>query len=308
MNMIVLHDAHSFLAAHFGADIADVALIGEGAWSRCFAFRRHEQELVVRFGNHADDFFKDQRAQAYAAPGLPVPEVLEIGAAFGGFYAISTRVHGMPLERLDAAEWLRVIPAIVDVLEALRRTQIPAELGAGSWGPDGRAVHNSWRAYLLEIGNDTPERRIYGWRKQLEHSPEGVAAFEWGFALLQQLARDDVPRSLVHCDLMNRNVLVEGDRITGVFDWGCALYGDHLYELAWFEFWAPWHTCLDTPALRAALEQRWEEAGYTPEHKDERLTTCYLHIGLDHLAYNAYLGDWEALAATAARMRELCSD
>jgi hypothetical protein len=32
---------------------------------------------------------------------------------------------------------------------------------------------------------------------------------------------------------------------------------------------------------------------------------CYLHIGLDHLAYNAYLGDWATLAATADRMRAL---
>jgi hypothetical protein len=32
---------------------------------------------------------------------------------------------------------------------------------------------------------------------------------------------------------------------------------------------------------------------------------CYLHIGLDHLAYNTYLGDWSALAATAERMQTL---
>jgi hypothetical protein len=36
-----------------------------------------------------------------------------------------------------------------------------------------------------------------------------------------------------------------------------------------------------------------------------RLAACYLHIGLDHLAYNAHLGDWETLAATAARMKML---
>ena len=29
------------------------------------------------------------------------------------------------------------------------------------------------------------------------------------------------------------------------------------------------------------------------------------HIGLDHLAYNAYLGDWVTLVATADRMRAL---
>jgi hypothetical protein len=46
---------------------------------------------------------------------------------------------------------------------------------------------------------------------------------------------------------------------------------------------------------------------YVPHQKDERLTACYLHIGLDNLAYNAYLGDNSALAATAERMQTLVS-
>jgi hypothetical protein len=35
----------------------------------------------------------------------------------------------------------------------------------------------------------------------------------------------------------------------------------------------------------------------------ENVMACYLHIGLDHLVYNAYLGDFPALAATAERMQ-----
>ena len=119
------------------------------------------------------------------------------------------------------------------------------------------------------------------------------------------MASDAVPRCLVHCDLINRNVLVSKDRISGVFDWGCSIYGDHLYDLAWFEFWAPWDPKLNIPYLRSELEQRWRDVGYAPEDKEARLMACYLHIGLDHLAYNAYLGDWTALVATAERMRTL---
>ena len=104
---------------------------------------------------------------------------------------------------------------------------------------------------------------------------------------------------------MNRNVLVEDGRLTGVFDWGCSIYGDHLYDLALFEFWSPWYPDLDIGLLRSTLEQRWHEAGYVPPNLVNRLTACYLHIGLDHLAYNAYLGDWSMLAATAGRMRTL---
>ena len=57
--------------------------------------------------------------------------------------------------------------------------------------------------------------------------------------------------------------------------------------------------------LRSELEGRWAEIGYVPENKQSRLMACYLHIGLEHLAYNAYLEDWSSLLATAERMLTL---
>jgi hygromycin-B 4-O-kinase len=109
----------------------------------------------------------------------------------------------------------------------------------------------------------------------------------------------------VHCDLVNRNVLVSQDSIAGVFDWGCSLYGDHLYDLAWLEFWAPWYPKLSIHYLRLEMERRWREGGYAPEDKEVRLMACYLHIGLSHLAYNAHLGDLAAVSQTAERMRQV---
>jgi hygromycin-B 4-O-kinase len=100
-------------------------------------------------------------------------------------------------------------------------------------------------------------------------------------------------------------VLVEGGAISGVFDWGCAAYGDHLYDLAWCMFWAPWHPNLDIPLLREMLERRWREVSYWPHNLTARLSVCSLHIGLDHLAYNAFREDWPSLEATAERMRAL---
>jgi hygromycin-B 4-O-kinase len=105
--------ARLFLTRHLTREPSDVALIGEGAWSRCFGFRLGEEALVIRFGNHVDDFQKDQGAYAYAAPDLPIPQVLEIGAAFAGYYAISTRAYGVPLERVGISEWVAVVPAVV---------------------------------------------------------------------------------------------------------------------------------------------------------------------------------------------------
>jgi hypothetical protein len=51
-----LGQAQAFLTHHLDTGPSEIALIGEGAWSRCFGFRRGDEELVVRFGNYVDDF------------------------------------------------------------------------------------------------------------------------------------------------------------------------------------------------------------------------------------------------------------
>lgn len=306
MTPVTIEQAQTFLQSHLAAPPQALALIGEGAWSRCFGFRHNDQALAIRFGRYVDDFEKDRLAHRYAAPVLPIPEVLDIGAYENGYYAISTRVYGTPLEMVGSAQWRTLAPALVAALETMRAADIATTSGFGGWGADGNAPSASWRDHLLAVNRDAPDRRTYGWRQRLAtFSPEGEAAFVWGYDLLHEVASDAMPRTLLHCDLMNRNVLVDATHITGVFDWGCSLYGDHLYELAWFEFWAPWTPQLDIPYFQALLEARWQDVGYEPEDKASRLAACYLHIGLAHLAYNAHLGDWETLAATAARMETL---
>ena len=304
-NALDSQQAQAFLTQHLSVQPSAVALVGAGAWSQCFGFRVGEQDLVVRFGKYVDDFRKDQRAYTYATPDLPIPRVSEIGLAFNGYYAISTRAYGIPLEKLNATQWRATVPALAAALEAMRTADLSATHGMGGWGDDGNAAQHSWADHLLAVGVDTPDRRTHGWRKQLASHPQGKATFAWGFDLLKTVANIEVPRCLLHCDLVNRNVLVDQNKLSGVFDWGCSLYGDHLYELAWFEFWSPWYPDLDIRYLRLELERHWHELGYAPQNKAARLMACYLHIGLDHLAYNAYIEDGAALSATIERMRDL---
>ena len=286
--------------------LTDVALIGEGAWSRCFGFCHDGEELVIRFGKHVDDFEKDKRAYQYVNPNLPIPEVRDIGTYRDVYYAISTRVHGVPLENINAAQWHAVVPSLAAAMEAMRQADISSTSGFGGWGQDGNAKRRTWSERLLTVNEDHPEKRTYGWRRRLaDVSPEGDAVFIWGYNLLKEVVSDAVPRSLLHCDLSNRNVLVEESQISGIFDRGCSIYGDHLYELAAFIFWSPWHSQLDVPMLRAELEKRWHDAGYIAKDVETRLLACYLHIGLEHIAYNAYLGDWHTLLETAERMKVL---
>ena len=133
-NSIGITQAQAYLADYFDTEPTDVKLIGEGAWSRCFGFRRDAEELVIRFGNYVDDFQNDQQAYRYTTPDLPIPKVLDIGPAFDGYYAISTRVYGVPLESVDATQWRAIVPSIVSVLEAMRMADLSSTVGVGGWG------------------------------------------------------------------------------------------------------------------------------------------------------------------------------
>ena len=305
---IDIQQAQAFLTSHLGVEPSEVVQIGEGAWSRCFGFSCDGQDLVIRFGKYVSDFQKDRLAHTYATQDLPIPEVLEIGKAIDGYYAISRRVYGVPLESVRAEQWLALVPAVVAALEAMRTADLSATVGFGGWVADGNAAHSSWSSRLLSVGEDMPDQRGHGWRERLAELPQGEATFEWGLDLLKKVVDDAVPRGLLHCDLTNRNVMVNRGQITGVLDWGCSVYGDHLYDLARFEFWAPWHPQLNMEYLRSTIEQRWVEKGYKPENKKSRLMASYLHTGLEHLAYHAHLGQWTTLLAIAERMRVFATE
>ncbi len=294
-----------FLDEDLGREAADVTRIGAGAWSSCFGFRSAGEDLVIRVGRYREDFDMDRRAVAFAAPGLPVPRMLDIGKGLGMFYAITERAVGQPLEQTE--EWDRLVGPVADMLEALRTADVSDTSGWGPWTDsevsDGE--NSSWSDFLLRINIDRPDWRTHGWMERLRGSPGGDRSFQRGYRMLEDLVSDSVPRSVIHSDLINRNVHVADGTITGVFDWGCSIYGDHLYDLAWFEFWAPWHPALDIDALRDRLIDVWRDAGIDVSSFEARMNTCHLHIGLSHLAYHAFTGVWEELAKVEVRMGEL---
>ena len=112
-------------------------------------------------------------------------------------------------------------------------------------------------------------------------------------------------RTLVHSDLLHFNVLVADDRITGLLDWGCSLYGDFLYDVGWFTFWAPWEPAWNGIDFGAEALRHYARLGLDVPDVALRLRACELQIGLDGMAYQAYKGFWSDLQWTAARTLEL---
>jgi hypothetical protein len=248
---------------------------------------------VVRVGEHVSDFEVDAEMSEYSSSALPIPIVSELDRLEPPhdqlFICVSTFAPGRPLEEVSPDQWAGLVPAVADLLEAMRSVKGPPSL--------------AWPQTLLAAPIDE-DGRLQGWQSELARRPLQQAGYEQAMDRLGELSAlphvADVEATLLHCDLVNRNVHIDDGVITGVFDWGCRRWGDHLYDLAWFDFWSPWIPNLDVELLRSELIGRWGEA---PD--PDRYAACLLHIGADHLVYNAVIGDPEAGRAVLDRLTAL---
>jgi hygromycin-B 4-O-kinase len=302
--MVTTSLAAAFLARHVGPGVSTVIPLAHGEWSRAYAFSHDAREYIVRFSALDEDFRKDRLALRFAAPSLPIPAIIEIGETDGGFYAISERVPGGFLDDLNGTGMRAMLPSLFAALDAMREKDLADTTGYGIWGADGHAPHPTWRTALLDIAHDRPGDRIHGWWERLAASPVG-SAFDDAYAQLRALSEHGPEeRHLIHSDLLNFNVLVEDGRITGVIDWGCAMYGDFLYDLAWFAFWAPWYPAWRGIDFVATARQHYADTGIAVPNFAQRLTCCQIHIGLAGMAYQAFTERWDLLAETSARTLE----
>lgn len=217
--------ARRFVADHYGRSAADVRAVGAGEWSQAYAFVLDGREMVIRFGEHVEDFRKDQVMAAHSHAALPIPAVTEIGATGDGYFAVSERAPGEPLDGLDGTGMRSALPGLLAALDTLRDIDVSTTSGYGAWAPDETGPSATWAQALLAISQET--ERVPGWRAALAASPVGTGPFDQAYARLRELAvglPDE--RRVVHGDLLNRNVLVQGSRITAVIDSGNAMYGD----------------------------------------------------------------------------------
>ena len=294
-------DRERLVRQRFGGRARGLTPLASGEWSAAYALTLDGRDAVIRFGAHLEDFAKDEVMGRHARAGLPIPPVLEIGEADDGYYAVSLRVPGEPIDDLGGAAVQAVLPQLLHALAALQEVAIEGRQGFGLWRADGAAPDATWARYLLAVGEPSP--RLPGWRERLDRHACAARAFDAGCARLAAMARGigEHP-GIVHADLLNRNVLVHGGRLSGVIDWGNALYGDPLYDVAWLQYWWPWYPAWRAVDLGAILSRHWLRHGGMPAQAEERLGCYRLHIGLQAIAYTAFRGRADDLARNAAQV------
>lgn len=303
-----VEQARAFLQAHLGADIEGIEPVAHGEWSRAFVFCHAGRELVARFSQTDDDFLKDRRVEELATT-LPVPRICEIGEAFDGYFAISERLAGAFVEERDAESMTALLPSLFATLDVLRETDVSSSRGSGLWrGSDGNAPFATWHDVLLAVNQATPSARVAGWREALASHVESQQVFDAAYSRLARLVPScpETSRHLVHSDLLNFNVLVQNAHVSALLDWGSAMYGDFLWDLAWITFWQPWYTRWSSVDFRTAARQHFAAIGLAVPNFEERMRAYELAIGLDGLAYQAWAdGPPENLAWTTRRVQGL---
>jgi len=298
-----------FLNTVFDSPVTGVVPLGAGAWSRAYRFEVADSAHVIRWSQFADNFERDAYAARYANDDLPIPPVTSLGEAHGSYYAISPFVAGVFLEALSPDELSATIPALLRLLRALRRVDLSQTRGFGFWDGRGQAPYSTWRPFVLDDKNDSPGSLINGWRPKLEASPMGTETYDvLRTALIQLVERLPEIRGLVHSDLLNWNVLATPGRITALLDWGSSFYGDPLYDIAWFVFYEPWYPHFGAIDLAQRLLEDYRADPLADQREiDDRLLCCLLDIGINSIAYNAFIENWangqEAASYTLSLLR-----
>ncbi|MGH7692809.1 MAG: phosphotransferase family protein [Candidatus Dormibacteria bacterium] len=299
-------EAQEFLAHKYGA-VEALRPLGGGFWSSAYSFSHAGRELVLRFGANRDWFEADRAASAFDSPDLPVPEVVEVGEALGGAYAISVRYYGINLEDVRPDQSDAAGPMLGSLLAALFRVPKSLELPVGWHGRPPRS-DLTWQGWLSERLVDDPRQEVHGWRAALAARSDIDRVYRATEARVRDLVKAcPERRDLIHGDLLHANVLVAEDAIrpNAVFSWKCSLRGDFLFDTAWCTFCsAIWY-----PGIAAA--DPWGRIRREPSIRDDADAWigapvrhhCYeLHIGLTALAWNVWVGDSDALQQIATQL------
>ena len=270
--------------------IETLAPLKGGEWSAAYKFSLEGHIFVLRLSHTPENFHRDKVAAQWASPNLPIPQIIKIDRYQDQYYAISPFFNGVAIENLSAIDLERTIPDFLSMMTALQSTNLDSIGGFGSITPMGQGAFHSWSEALLDVNNDRPDSLTHGWRKALDETPEAQHKFDQHYDQLTKLVRFcPEQKHIIHSDLLYQNLLVHNHQISAVLDWGCAMVGDPVYDLALFAFFEPWFPVFTQVNLIQKMRQSYLGQSRDSHHNfDQRMVACQIHLGLGNIAYCAF--------------------
>lgn len=195
--------------------------------------------LVVRF--LADPRRREMEVEVLAragSAGVPVPEVLWTAAAPHPV-VVQRQLRGEALADAEPTEAL--CRSVAETLRTIHGIPIAGgfgNLGAGLRGEDERLA--DWFTERVRVEADAVADRLSADDRELVE--EALAVLDEAAPLL-----DAQPSGLAHGDVQPFNILVDGDRVTGVLDWEAAKSGPPAFDFGWWDWFSaswstPWRT------------------------------------------------------------------
>jgi aminoglycoside phosphotransferase (APT) family kinase protein len=218
------------VASELGCEAARVVRLAAFPTNAVYEVHADERRFIVKASTLHDALRAEAWACARAAhAGLAVPAVLGRGRVRtdrGLSAFIMDRVAGGPITADH--------PALRELGAGLRRlhdVKLPGFgwLAEASWDERGPVSlpHGSWTGFLNSLTGDA--RRL----GSVIAAPVADAAAAAMDVHAEALAAVEVG-ALCHGDLKPAHVRVEGGRLTGMIDWGDAVVGDPLWDIARF--------------------------------------------------------------------------
>ena len=150
-------DALALLRERFTAPIADLSVIPGGEIAQIYAFSVNGDSYILRFAPHMganlekELFIQGLLASSPVASLVPIPPIFHIGRLGALHYAISRRMPGTPLSKLPPSDYLAMIPALLETLDAIHAADVRTTTGYGVFGDDGAGFFPNWRASLAAV-------------------------------------------------------------------------------------------------------------------------------------------------------------
>jgi hygromycin-B 4-O-kinase len=280
------------IADLYGTHPTEVTRLPLGRVKRVFRAVVGSRVLVVKVPQYDTDWqvrdlILDKVCSEIVRPlGVRTPATIAINHATATRPPYSIAEY-LPGTTANALGWKHLIkryhqflPQLAAIMQTIHSVQVD---GFGQLDCYGRGEVDSWQYFLT-----LPLSGISQCVARLRPSSAVDAELVTKAGILLSALSSGISMNsarLLHGDLTPNNILVMESTISGILDWGDALGGDPLYELALFEFF-----CGHRPFL--ALLAEYQKNMTLNNSSDCRALDCYrLNIAINKLNWRVFCGD-----------------